>query len=76
MEIKDLKTKIITALGDIDLSKLTLMELQTYVNLVNTTENLAKEPDPDFYNMYSKLLDSFNNCAGFKAPTLSEMKGE
>jgi hypothetical protein len=74
MEIKDIKTKIIIALGDIDLSKLTLAELQTYVDIAGKTETLAREVNADFYDLYSKLCENLTTCATPKK--LSEMKGE
>jgi hypothetical protein len=74
MKIKDIKDKILTAMGDIDLSKVTLQDLKLYVDTVVEVEKLAKEPDPDFYKVYSKLCDTIAYAP--KAPTLNEMKGE
>jgi hypothetical protein len=74
MTIKDLKAKIVTTLGEIDLSKLTLAELHTYINMVSETEQIAtKEQDHD---LYSKLLDNISTCAISKVPTINEMKGD
>ena len=57
--IKELKEKMLTAVGEIDLSKLTLYDLSTVSNIVKT---ISDTDDEKFSTAkyYDKLLEKFS----------------
>jgi hypothetical protein len=74
--VKDVKNKVIDTLNDIDLSKLSIDDLQKYVNILGNVDLIAKEPDKTYLDTFGKLYDSFNTCCVSKPQTLNDLKGE
>jgi hypothetical protein len=74
--VKDIKNKVLNAMNEIDLSKLSIDDLQKYVNILGNVDLIVKEPDKTYLDTFSKLCEGFNTCAVQKPQTIGEMKGE
>lgn len=74
MTIYEVKQKAIDALGEVDISKLSLMDVHSYVDSLHKL-NEIKEPDPTFADTMKTLTDQLAN--GYQTPkpiTLSDLK--
>jgi hypothetical protein len=74
--VKDIKSKVLSAMQEIDLSKLSIDDLQKYVNILGNVDLVAKEPDKTYLDMVTKLYEGVDKCAVYKPQTIGEMKGE
>lgn len=74
MTIYDVKQKAVDALGEIDPSKLTMMDLTSYVNALHQLHDI-KEPDPSFADTMKEITAQFNSVKEMPAPkTLNDLK--
>lgn len=73
MKISEVKQKAIDALGTIDLSKLTLPEIGTFVTALNTLSMIREsdEQSDTWKEIYDKLYTSFEQS---KTKTVEELK--
>jgi hypothetical protein len=74
--VKEIKNKVLNAMQEIDLSKLSVDDLQKYVSVLASIDLVAKEPDKTYLDMVAKLYDGIDKCAVYKPQTIGEMKGE
>lgn len=65
MTIYEVKQKAVDALGAVDTSKLTLMDLGSYANILSLLYNI-KEPDPTFADSMKDLTEKM--ALGFNTP--------
>jgi hypothetical protein len=71
--IKDIKNKVLDSMQEINLTKLSIDDLQKYVNILGNVAHIEKESD-DFYK---SALDKMTNiCCTFEPKTIGDMKGE
>jgi hypothetical protein len=71
--IKDLKQKILDAMNEVDLSKVSIDELQKYTSTLGNLDLIAKEPDKTYKEMIEKIA---NVGCTYKPRTIESMKGE
>jgi hypothetical protein len=73
--IKDIKGKVLNAMQEIDLSKLSIDDLQKYVSILYSLSYIAKDKEVD--DFYTKAMDKMvNMCCTFEPKTIGDMKGE
>jgi hypothetical protein len=71
--VKEIKNKVLNAMQEIDLSKLSIDNLQKYVNILGNVDLIAKEPDGFYKDAMDKMV---NMCCTFEPKTIGDMKGE
>jgi hypothetical protein len=72
--VKEIKNKVLNAMQEIDLSKLSIDDLQKYVSILNNLDVIAKEPDKTYLDMVTKLYDGIDKCAVYKPQTIGDIK--
>ena len=73
MTIYEVKQKAVDALGAVDTSKLTLMDLGSYVQILNMLNGI-NEPDNSYLDTLKTLTGQLSNgCACQTYPSIGEL---
>jgi hypothetical protein len=71
--VKEIKKKIISALKEVRVDKLTLADLGFYIDICSKAENLDKSSD----SYFTKTLEAMTNGFGSPIqPTIADLKKE
>lgn len=73
MTIYEVKQKAVDALGAVDVTKLSLMDVEMYTRALGELDKI-KEPDPTYFDAMKELTDKMSKGCEFpKAPTIGDL---